>query len=223
MSLVSGFYGHGHGELRYFFMRSPCLQFALNLCFVEVLMAHYCQGFLPSCILVFEVPSLLPCKSIALCEPVLCFPAFTLFIPSARGALPALPHHLSGHWPILQDTPEAPGSQSPLSSPVCSFLPRLSWAFCLCCTWHPSLGSLFPSCQYFNRTPLLHWARAGVFYPPDNLTQHLAMPGICAYCEMGVKVASFSPFPFSYSYLEVEGCGNVWDPKRILHRRLFQT
>lgn len=104
----------------------------------------------------------------------------------------------------------------------CPPLSALSFLGCpgpsVCYTQRPSLGSLFRSCQYFNPTPLLHWARGvGSLLSPGepDLTPRVAR-NLCLF-RMDVSGQLLPQFPTSQSYPEVEGCGHILDPKRILY------
>ena len=53
----------------------------------------------------------------------------------------------------------------PYPCPSLSLLPLLSWAPCLCHSWHPSLGALFYSSYCIFKSPLL-FVCVGHLYPP---------------------------------------------------------
>ena len=123
--------------------------------FLKIFIVNYCQNYFPQSTLYFCSPW--PCFSIhplhsKYVSHAFLPPCISFLLP--RVAFCPVPPPQVRILHCSEPTPEADYFMSPMSSSV-TVLPLLSWACCLCHSWHPPLGALFYSFYCSFKSPLL--------------------------------------------------------------------
>lgn len=123
--------------------------------FLKIFIVNYCQNYFPQSTLYFCSPW--PCFSIhplhsKYVSHAFLPPCISFLLP--RVAFCPVPPPQVRILHCSEPTPEADYFMSPMSSSV-TVLPLLSWACCLCHSWHTPLGALFYSFYCSFKSPLL--------------------------------------------------------------------